>query len=557
MNLPMAEHPRLRTARKLETEISELAGHLAAATCRFLLLIAEFDHLDGWVGHRSCAQWLSWRCALSPSAAREHVRIGHALHKFTLIREAFAAGRLSYSKVRAITRVADHHNEAELVQTALVTTAAQLERIVRGMRRATRSQITERHHRRTVSWHWGEDGMLVLHARLDPDEGALTIAALTAAQAAEPSPPRPTTAAGAREATTTTNPPEDTATDAREHTSAETGPDGAAETDPGAITETRGDPTAETREHATADARRDASAETREAPHTPARRLADTAEECGDPADPSATRADAFSAIMTSYLGSGAQDATDAEAFHVIVLTNASTLTTEDAEHAKDADPTTPGEAATAASRDADQADAGDDQRDRPGGVTEQGTALPRDTVLRLACTAAVTPARISEDGTPMDIGRKTRKLTAPLRRALRLRDSGSCRYPGCTARRRLHAHHIRHWADGGPTTLSNLISLCPAHHWAVHEGGHRLRVDDTRRLSVVRPDGRILVSAPSIGPGDASLVTANEHITANTIGPGWDGTPVDLGNAVLALLQPALADDGRDRDPGSGQSAA
>lgn len=550
MNLPIAEHPRLRTARKLETEISELAGHLAAATCRFLLLIAEFDHLDGWVGHRSCAQWLSWRCALSPSAAREHVRIGHALHEFTLIREAFAAGRLSYSKVRAITRVANRHNEAELVETALVTTAAQLERIVRGMRQATRSQITERHYRRTVSWHWAEDGMLVLHARLDPDEGALTLAALTAAQAAEPSTPRPATAAGAGEATTT-NPPPNATTNAQEHTSAETREHTS--------TETREHTSAETGVDATADARPDASAETRDEHHAQARRPADRPEACGGPADPSITRADAFSAIMTSYLGAGARDATDAEAFHVVVLTNASTLTAEDAAPttSRTAAPTTSRTVDPTTSHEFDQSDASDDHDDRPGGVTEQGTALPRDTVLRLACTAAVTPARISEDGTPMDIGRKTRKLTAPLRRALRLRDSGSCRYPGCTARRRLHAHHIRHWANRGPTALSNLISLCPAHHWAVHEGGHRLRVDDTRQLKVIRPDGRVLVSAPSIGPGDASLLTTDDHITATTIGPGWDGTPLDLGDAVLTLLHPVPTDDGRDEQPASGESAA
>lgn len=539
MNLSVAEHPRVRTARKLETEISELAGHLAAATCRFLLLIAEFDHLNGWVGHRSCAQWLSWRCALSLSAAREHVRVGHALHKYALIREAFGAGRLSYSKVRAITRVADGHNEAELVQTALATTASQLERIVRGMRRATRSQITARHYRRTVSWHWDEDGMFVLHARLDPDEGALTLAALLAAQSAEPSVPRPTATAEAREATTT-RPPEDPATSERQQTSTGAEADATTETREDSAAGSRGDGAAESGQHPTPEVGQDASAESRDA-HS-----GGTAATCGGPADPSVARADAFSAIMSSFLDSGARDATDPEAFHVVVLTNASTLTGENSENA------TP-----AASREAGQANTGDDHDDRPGGVTEQGTALPRDTVLRLACTAAVTPARISPDGTPMDLGRKTRKLTAPLRRALRLRDSGSCRYPGCMARRRLHAHHIRHWASGGPTALSNLISLCPAHHWAVHEGGHRIRVSDTGQLSVIRPDGRVLVSAPPLGPGDASLLTANDQITADTIGPGWDGTPPNLDNAVLTLLEPTLADDDRDGGPSSGRSAA
>ncbi|MGH2890290.1 MAG: DUF222 domain-containing protein, partial [Solirubrobacteraceae bacterium] len=83
----------------LEREICELAGHLAAATCRWLLLIAEFDERGGWAewGVRSCAHWLSWRCSIGPVAAREHVRVARRLGELPLVCEAFAAGELSYS----------------------------------------------------------------------------------------------------------------------------------------------------------------------------------------------------------------------------------------------------------------------------------------------------------------------------------------------------------------------------------------------------------------------------------------------------------------------------
>ncbi|MHA6622632.1 DUF222 domain-containing protein [Pseudonocardia sp. DLS-67] len=92
----------------LESELLGLAGHIAAAECRFLQLLAEFDQRGGWVGDgiRSCAHWLSWRAGMNLRTATERLRVAHALQHLPRITEAFAAGRISYSKVRAITRVA-------------------------------------------------------------------------------------------------------------------------------------------------------------------------------------------------------------------------------------------------------------------------------------------------------------------------------------------------------------------------------------------------------------------------------------------------------------------
>jgi hypothetical protein len=84
------------------------AVRLAAATAAWLRLVAEFDEREGWggVGITSCAHWLAWRCSLTPGTARQHVRVARALRRLPLIEAAFAGGELSYSKVRAITRVA-------------------------------------------------------------------------------------------------------------------------------------------------------------------------------------------------------------------------------------------------------------------------------------------------------------------------------------------------------------------------------------------------------------------------------------------------------------------
>jgi hypothetical protein len=110
----------------LEREITELASHIHAATCRWLELIAEFDRREGWAGwgYRSCAHWVSWRCGIAPGAAREHVRVARHLERLPLVRAAFAEGRLSYSKVRALTRVEEVEREDDLLALAENASAA-------------------------------------------------------------------------------------------------------------------------------------------------------------------------------------------------------------------------------------------------------------------------------------------------------------------------------------------------------------------------------------------------------------------------------------------------
>ena len=92
---------------RLGDEIALLSAHLDAASARLLTLIQEFDARGGWnTGFRSCAAWLSWRVGLDPGAARERVRVARALATLPLLAEALARGKLSYAKVRALTRVA-------------------------------------------------------------------------------------------------------------------------------------------------------------------------------------------------------------------------------------------------------------------------------------------------------------------------------------------------------------------------------------------------------------------------------------------------------------------
>jgi len=96
-----------RSLDRLGDEIAELSAHLDAATARLLDLIREFDTRGSWnSGFRSCAAWLSWRVGLDLGAARERVRVAHALETLPRLAQALAHGELSYAKVRALTRVA-------------------------------------------------------------------------------------------------------------------------------------------------------------------------------------------------------------------------------------------------------------------------------------------------------------------------------------------------------------------------------------------------------------------------------------------------------------------
>ena len=169
------------SAAELEDEIATLASHIYAGTCRWLELVAELDRRGGLAGC-STAEWLAWRCALTPRAAREHVRVARCLGELPLIHEAFAVGELSYAKVRALTRVADAESEEELLELARHMTASQLERAVRAYRRVTAEDADGLHALAYAGYTWAEDGSLLVSAKLAPEDGALFLRALEASR---------------------------------------------------------------------------------------------------------------------------------------------------------------------------------------------------------------------------------------------------------------------------------------------------------------------------------------------------------------------------------------
>ena len=172
---------------QLGEEIASLSAHLDAAAHRLLECIREFDEAGGWheQGALSCAQWLAWRVGWDTATAREKVRVARALGKLPVIDEAFGCACLSYAKVRALTRVATPQNEGQLLELALMATAAQLERICRGCRAVMDSQDAEaapRPEERCVHRHRLPGGMVMLELVLLPDEADLVLRAIEGAR---------------------------------------------------------------------------------------------------------------------------------------------------------------------------------------------------------------------------------------------------------------------------------------------------------------------------------------------------------------------------------------
>jgi len=435
----------------LGDEIVTLAAHIHAATHRLLLLIADFDRREGWKlgGHESCAHWLSVRTGMRLGGAREKVRTARALVGLPLIGASMAQGKLSFSKVRALSRVATPDNEGDLLACAEGATTAQLERMVRGYRLGSRRDEVEleeeRHRNRSFTVFPDVDGMYVVRGRLTPELGALLMRAVEAASDALYREGRRTRAGSDEEEAW------DRILEAMD------GGDGG-EGGTGSSSSSRG--------------------------------ARDTAREAAQ------RRADALGLLAERALGAGfgtgsggdegdeggegAQapvSGSRAERYQVVVHVDAETLAEEDEAAAGDR-----------GSRECGCGGSGSGC----GGRSEldDGTRVSAETSRRLSCDAGRVEIRHGPGGSILDVGRRTRTVPPALRRALEARDQG-CRFPGCGLRF-AEGHHVTHWADGGETKLDNLVLLCRHHHRLLHEGGWTMQWWGEGRPAFFDPRGGI-----------------------------------------------------------------
>ena len=489
--------------KRLGDQIAELSARIDAATYELLCHLREFDRGYGWEGFRSCAHWLNWRTGLALGAAREKLRVATALADLNHVSAAMARGQLSYSKVRALTRVATPATEATLLAVALGSTAAHVERLVRGWRRADREAAPdaeqERLASRMLNMQVDEDGMVVVRGRLTPEVGAVLLRALEAALEQVPS---------------------------------------------------------------------------------------DEAGEAGDEATIAQRRADALGLVAESALAGGLDPGNSADRFQVTVHVQADTLASRVSAGEPpraSAAPRAPGPTASvpsgAAADAAPHVPAGTREGSHaalqvhvsegmfvvgeegceqvaPGADLDAGQAvieqagglhLSREAARRVACDAGVVVLLHEAGGEVLDVGRRTRAIPSALRRALLSRDGNQCQFPGCESHH-CDAHHVEHWADGGETRLTNLVSLCRFHHRAVHEEGFRVVPAEVKgQFRFLRPNGEPLPGEPPLAswggaplaPTDARLAAAGISIGPDTATPEWYGESLNLQAALDVLWEP------------------
>lgn len=512
------------TDDELADGICTWAGRVAAGEAELLSLVAEFDRREAWGGPGllSCAHWLTWRIGLSPGAAREKVRVARRLEELPRVREAFAAGLVSYSQARALTRAACPEDQQLWIDLARHSTAGQLERLVRGVRRARSSAEAVRDPELAV-WRvrarkrYDDDGNAVYTIVLPAQEAAMLDAALEAVRE------RLDHTAGvvAKDAQRPSDAPE------VPQPSADQAQDVPAATPPTAVPSPIAPVSLADRPAAGVPA------------ETPPGCLPDpsTAEmPAGTPVAPMLDRAAAGVPAETPVAayadrpGAGVRAGTPRASLANALLA----LAREGLERRASEQPSAARRSRSALVAQADPLSGWARLRD---GELLPPASLP--PALRLLTRQDVRPLA-REELRRHDLGRTRRLPTLALRELLGTLDGERCRFPGCSRHRKLHAHHVVPWQDGGSTDLGNLVLLCGRHHTIVHAQRFALVLQQDRRLSVRTVTGVPVLHHPALPWASAAELDPKHRISAQTLPPAGVDARLDLGYAVMVLAQQA-----------------
>jgi hypothetical protein len=520
------------TVTELADGICLRAGRIAAAQAELLTWIAEFDRREGWAGTGllSCAHWLSWQIGLSPSAAREQVRVARRLEELPAVAAAFADGQASYSKVRAITRAAEPDDGVEWVELARHSSAAQLEKIVRGVRRARANEAAQLDPE-AAAWsmrtrtRFDDNGNFILTIS-GPAQYLPVLQAGIEAKRAELQRQRDAAA------------DDDVAPPAREAAPGE--PVDASAEAPQVLPDPCGASAVKDRPDLDEQAQGWPAGTTwRDVRGAAAafvvaqERLAD--EENADEPPPPIPASDATQPAGDAGASAEAPaSATVTEAEALLALAQDALA----AEHAAHPDIARRRRPQLTAQIDplSGWARQVDGELLPPSSLRAVMKTLPgRDGVLRLR---PVTAADLHRH----DLGRTHREASVALRELLGTLDGERCRFPGCTRRKKLHAHHVVFWADGGPTDLDNLVLVCSRHHTLIHSQGFSLVLHPDRRLEVRTADGVAIVHHPAQPWGDPSALAQGrgQLVSAETLPPDHCSARMDLGYVVSVLLAQA-----------------
>ena len=534
---------------ELRRAVTRMAAHINLADWRFIKLIAAMERTRGWQegGYCNLGNWLDHRCGLGPCAARERIRIGRALAQLPRIDAAFRDGVISYSKVRAITRVATPETDAMLLAITERSSAAHLESLVRTYERVggIDRKCASSEQRRSLSWRY-EDGMLVITAAVPAERGALVIKALQEVvdarkdereayyQSVLPATYRGGTAGPAAE--------EDVEDIGRAQVVSQ-GSDGPP-------MHAAGDSFVATGSVAAGDGLRAGGATARSAAQGGG--AADGKATDGKELPPQAEWAAADVSAETPADRTGGDNGEE-------VSTQTASAAVTEVDVSRDVSAETDDlpdwlifELASTEQRFADAlvdmaehclaSRAGRWKQRRTGQryqvmltidrnelaaqraaggaryYAEPDWGIDEEDARHIACDADLTEFIQDARGNLLNYERRRRIVPARLLQALKLRDHNRCRFPGCAHQRYVEAHHVRHWIDGGETRLENLVLLCSAHHRLLHHGAFRIMIANDDVVFVNR-DGEVI--EPALRPQFAEI-------------------PEDV-SAEVPLLEPAI----------------
>ena len=530
-SLELSLQRRARSA-ELEPQIIKLAGEINAADYRFLKLLAEFDDNHGWWGDgiKSFAHWLNYMIGLNEVVAREKVRVARALTDLPLIDEAFRLGKLSYSKVRAITRIGTPNNQDFLLMIAEYGTASHIEHLARKYRLCQRldaevdpDELWKKD--RAFYYRIDEDGMYLFEGRLPAEEGAVIIKAIDMMRKAirrergdDPEQVQARIMAQRAQQQDDQGGPQDQINQTQADPQDQQNQAQSQLHDQQGLSQQQDDKELPHCQHSTGNenASQNVSAETF---------IQDI-----NPPDILDDQASALTQLAEHYLETANKSSPHtslSEKYQVLLHINAN--------------------------------EAHIDHQINQGDIchVENNKFLSREVARQLACDTHMRVVLEDDDGKVLNIGRKSRTIPRAIAHALNIRDGG-CRYPGCTQHFWTDAHHVRHWAAGGETKLENLITLCRFHHTQLHKDVYEIQVQDQDFVFINQDKEEILRSIhPQFPVAEAddrvrSMLDDQAHIgiDSSTAETKWRGDEIDIQMALHVAFDAEREDVIKPGDP-------
>ena len=583
---------RARSA-ELEPQIIKLAGEINAADYRFLKLLAEFDDNHGWWGDgiKSFAHWLNYMIGLNEVVAREKVRVARALTDLPLIDEAFRLGKLSYSKVRAITRIGTPNNQDFLLQIAEYGTASHIEHLARKYRLCQRldaevdpDELWKKD--RAFYYRIDEDGMYLFEGRLPAEEGAVIIKAIDMMRKAirrergddpeqvqarimaqraqqqddqDESSSRSDVQSEPRSQKDQSHGKSQSQPHVQQGLSQQQNDQGGSQVQ---IDQTQAEPQNQQNQ---------AQSQPHEQQNKAQSQLHDQQDQQNQPQSESHDQQNKAQSQPHCQHSTGNENVSQnvsAETFiqdinPPDILDDQASALTQLAEHyletANKSSPHTSLSEKYQVLLHINANEAHMDHQINQGDIchVENNKFLSREVARQLACDTHMRVVLEDDDGKILNIGRKSRTIPRAIAHALNIRDGG-CRYPGCTQHFWTDAHHVRHWAAGGETKLENLITLCRFHHTQLHKDVYEIQVKDQDFVFINQDKEEILRSIhPQFPVAEAddrvqSMLKDQAHIgiDSSTAETKWRGDAMDIQMALHVAFDAERDDVIKPGDP-------